>query len=432
MKIFMLTIGTRGDVQPFIALGRALKAEGYSVTLATSSSFETLISGHGLDYGYISNDLLDLMDSAEGRQAMEETVGILGTVRSMAKLAQEGNRINRKILIESWEAAEKAQPDLIIYHPKAFGASHIAERLRIPAVMAVMQPMIVPTSAMPPIGIPALKLGGWYNRLGYRLIKMGYNAYRGMTNTFREETLKIDKLSGSDDVLSTLKGQPVPVMHAFSQHILPRPHDWPDYAHLTGYWFLEDSESWKAPADLLAFLDAGDAPVYIGFGSMAGRDPQRLGRIVIEALQKAKVRGVIATGWGGINTDDLPDTIFRIEQAPHDWLFPRMTAVVHHGGAGTTAATLRASRPAVICSFMGDQPFWGNQIQAMGLGSGPIPQKRLTADRLAAAIIEVTTNPAIRQNAEVLGERIRQEDGIGNAVTLIEKLIKPERPRVRL
>lgn len=420
MNILILTLGSRGDVQPYVALGKGLQAAGHVVTVTTSASFEPFITGHGLHYGYLNNELMDLMDSAEGREAMENAIGVIGTVRTMVKLAQEGNRINRKLLKESWEAAQAAQPDLIIFHPKAFAAPHIAEKCGVPAIMAVMQPMIVPTAATPPIGIPALKLGGWYNRLGYGLISMGYSAYRGMVNTFRQESLGIDKLARSQNILTEVAGQPVPVLHAFSQYVLPRPDDWHEYAHVTGYWFLEQSTEWQPSVELQAFLDAGDPPVYIGFGSMAGRNPQRLAGIVIEALKQAGVRGIIATGWGGIDAGSLPNTVFKIDQAPHDWLFPRMAAVVHHGGAGTTAAGLRAGKPTVICAFIADQPFWGQRVHALGVGSKTIPQKRLTAPKLAAAIREVTTNSAIRENASALGEKIRAEDGIGNAVALIE------------
>ncbi len=169
------------------------------------------------------------------------------------------------------------------------------------------------------------------------------------------------------------------------------------------------------------FLDAGDPPVYVGFGSMSGRDPQHLTKLVIDALQQAGVRGLIATGWGGLTAADLPETIFKIDSVPHDWLFPRVAAVVHHGGAGTTAAGLRAGRPTVICPFIVDQPFWGRRVHELGAGAAPIPQKQLTAENLAAAIREVTSDPTIHRKAEVLGEQIRQEDGIGIAVNLIEK-----------
>ncbi|MGB1289009.1 MAG: glycosyltransferase, partial [Aggregatilineales bacterium] len=417
-----LTLGSRGDVQPFVALGRGLKAKGHTVTIATSASFEGFITGHGLEYGYLSNDLLDLMDTQEGRGAMEDTNGIFGTINTMRKLSQEGNRINRKLLGESWDAAQKVQPDLIIFHPKAFAAPHIAEKFNVPAIVAVMQPMLVSTTEMPPIGIPPMNLGGWYNKMGYGLIKMGYSAYKGMVNTYREETLGLGKLPGGTDIINATPGQKTSVMHAFSQHILPEPSDWDDHATVTGYWFLDAQDDWQPPDDLRDFLDAGDAPVYIGFGSMAGRDPERLTRTIIDAIKQAGVRAILASGWGGLAVDVLPESIFTIKRAPHDWLFQNVVAVVHHGGAGTTAAGLRAGRPTVICSFFGDQPFWGQQVHKMGVGTKHIPQKKLTTDNLAAAITESTQNQTMIASAKTLGEKIRAEDGIANAIAFIEKI----------
>jgi sterol 3beta-glucosyltransferase len=424
MNILILTLGSRGDVQPYVALGKGLKAAGHDVTVATSASFESFISEHGLRYGYMNNQLMALMETTEGRAAMEDMGGPLGAIKTMAKLAKEGNRINRELMLDSWDTAQQIRPDLIIFHPKALAAPHIAAKLGIPAVLALLQPIIVPTAEMPPMGIPPFKLGGWYNRLGYRLVSMGYESYRGMVNTFRTETLGIDKLPRSQKLLTEVAGQPIPVLHGFSQHMLPRPTDWPDHVHVTGFWFLDQPHGWQPSAELQAFLDAGEPPVYVGFGSMAGRDPQRLTGIVIEALQQAGVRGIMATGWGGLQTSSLPESVFKLDQAPHDWLFPRMAAVVHHGGAGTTAAGLRAGRPTVICPFMADQPFWGTRVHALGVGSVPVMQKALTAAKLANAIREVTTNPTIQQNAAALGEKIRAEDGIANAIAVIESQIR--------
>jgi sterol 3beta-glucosyltransferase len=220
-----------------------------------------------------------------------------------------------------------------------------------------------------------------------------------------------------------MAGEPVPVLHGYSEHVLPRPADWPDGALVTGYWFLESDATWQPPDRLRDFLAAGDPPVYVGFGSMAGADPRRLARVVAEATRRAHVRGLLAIGWGGLDAGDLPDSVLAIDEAPHDWLFPRVAAAVHHGGAGTTAAALRAGRPSVICPFIGDQPFWGRRVRALGAGSDPIPQKRLTAENLAAAIREVTTNPAIGRRSRELGERIRGEDGVANAVSALRSAL---------
>ncbi|MDT8302253.1 MAG: glycosyltransferase [Sedimentisphaerales bacterium] len=421
MNVFILTIGSRGDVQPFVALGKGLKAAGHKVTLCTSSSFEPFIRSHGLDYGYMTDELLKLMDSDAGRDAMENTNGISGTIKTTIKLMKKAKPINRQMLKDSWRAAQAAEPDIVLFHPKALGGVHIAEKLGVPVMMALPLPMIVPTAESPTIGFPNWNIGGWYNKLTYAFVRMGFHMYNGTINKFRQDILNLHKFPKSSSLLRMADGRPIPVLHPFSTHVVPRPHDWPGNAYITGYWFLNRLNEWKPSAELKAFFAEGETPVYVGFGSMAGRNPRRIANIVIEALQQANVRGIIATGWGGLVLDDLPDGIFKIDKVPHDWLFPRVTAVVHHGGAGTTAAGLRAGRPTIICPFFGDQPYWGQLVYSLGVGSKPIPQKKMTVEKLAAAIREVTTDQKIRQNAESLGEKIRNEDGVANAVAIIER-----------
>jgi sterol 3beta-glucosyltransferase len=344
MRILIITLGSLGDVQPYLALGKGLQAAGHSITLCTSSSFELFITDHGLDYGYMSNDLLDLIDSVEGRDAIENTVGIFGAIRTMMKLMTQATAINRKLLKDSWQAAQAAAPDLIIYHPKALGGAHIAEKLGIPAVLALPAPLIVATGTYPVVGLPMLPLGAWYNRFGYKLVNWGYSVYDKLANEFRQDSLGLAPIRGAALATHMYDGQPIPVLHSVSRHVVPRPSDWPAHVQISGYWFLDQAEDWAPPPELQAFLDAGDPPVYVGFGSMAGRNPRRLATMVIKALQQAGLRGIIATGWGGLDANELPDTILKLTQVPHDWLFPQVAAVIHHGGAGTTGAGLRAGK----------------------------------------------------------------------------------------
>ena len=421
MNIFIVTLGSRGDVQPYVALGQGLKAAGHTVTLCTSSTFETFITDHGLQYGYMNDALMKLMDTAEGRDAMENSNGTLGLVRTYIKLMRESQALNKDLMLDSWQAAQAAQPDLVIYHPKALGGVHIAEKLGVPALLALPVPVSVPTGDFPAVGVPSLKLGPGYNRMSYQLINMGYRSYAGIVNEFRQQ-LGLSPFPRSAGILNTANGAPITVLHGFSQHVLPRPADWPQEAHVTGYWFLDSESGWEPSAALQTFLEAGPPPVYVGFGSMAGQNPQRLAQIVVEALQQAGVRGVVASGWGGLQASDLPDSIFSLDQAPHNWLFPRMAAVVHHGGAGTTAAGLRAGRPTLIVPFLGDQPFWGERVHTLKVGCQPIPQKKLTVEKLATALRELTSAPLIQRHAEALGERIRAEDGIAEAVAIIEQI----------
>jgi UDP:flavonoid glycosyltransferase YjiC (YdhE family) len=213
------------------------------------------------------------------------------------------------------------------------------------------------------------------------------------------------------------------MLYCYSPAVVPKPPDWGEHAHVTGYWFLDHPPDWQPPADLVDFLESGPPPIYVGLGSISSRDPEKTSRIVLDSLRQAGQRGVIATGWGGLSQSDLPDEVFVTEAVPHDWLFPRMAAVVHHGGAGTTGAGLRASVPSIIVPVSNDQPFWGRRVKALGAGPAPIPRKRLTADRLAHAICVAVTDEAIRKRAAELGETIRAEDGVANAVRIINQTL---------
>ena len=413
-------------MQPFVALGKGLQQAGHHVTMCTSERFEGFVREHGLDYGYMSNDLLDLMDTQAGKQAMEDTVGVFGFIKTTIKLLKQAKAINRTLLQDSWKAAQEANPDLVIYHPKVLSGVHLAEKLQVPVMIGFYLPLIVPTTERPAAALPDLHLGGWYNRLTYTLVHKGFTTYKSVVDEFRKEKLDLPPFPKSSGVLKTASGSPIPVLHAFSPAMIPPPADWPSHAHTTGFWFMDRVEDWQPSEDLTAFLEAGSPPVYVGFGSIFGKNPKKTTRIVIDAIQTAGVRAVLATGWGGLDVDQLPDSIFKIDKAPHDWLFPRMAAVIHHGGAGTTAAGLRAGRPTIICPFFGDQPFWGKTVHRLGVGSKPIPQKKLTVEKLAAAIKEVTTSESIRRKAGALGEQIRQEEGVTKAVEIIERALNLE------
>jgi sterol 3beta-glucosyltransferase len=247
--------------------------------------------------------------------------------------------------------------------------------------------------------------------------------YGGMINDFRVNTLGLPRLGRFPNLLVRSDGSPVPILYPYSPSLLPVPNDFPLHVHVTGYWFLDRSPVWQAEPDLLRFLEAGPAPVYIGFGSMGARGAQKRGEIALEALELSGQRGLLARGWGGLEASDLPRNVFMLDNAPHDWLFPQVAAVVHHGGAGTTAAGLRAGRPAVVCPFMADQPFWGELVYRQGVGPKPVPQLRLTADRLAEAIITAVSDESMISNARELGEKIRVEDGVARAVEIIDKIL---------
>jgi sterol 3beta-glucosyltransferase len=309
------------------------------------------------------------------------------------------------------------------------GAPHYADKLGIPAILAILFPHLVPTAGFPTLGFPAGRPGSRYNRMTYGVVHaLAGKIGGGFIKNWRS-THGLPRPPRRTGLLKRCDGKPIPVLHGFSPEVVPEPEDWPPCVHTTGSWFLDRPDDWRPPPELVRFLATGDPPVYFGFGSMAGRDPERVTRIVISALQQTGLRGLLATGWGGLARQDLPPTVQLLDQAPHDWLFPCVAAVVHHGGAGTTAAGLRAGRPTIICPFFGDQPFWGRRLHELGVGSRPIPQKKLSVEKLAAALREVADSGEIKQRAAELGERIRAEDGVQSAINAIAEEMSRWQPR---
>jgi sterol 3beta-glucosyltransferase len=419
MNTLLLTAGTRGDIQPYIALGQGLLRAGHGVTLAAPAMFEAMVREHGLRFAPLNDEVLKLKDSAAGKDLMEGKA-------NRAALSKQVAPMLLKLLDDSWAAAQGGT-DVVIFHPKVMSGAHIAEKLGVPAALSLALPMLTPTTAFP-IPIFTGSLGGWFNRLTYQIILALLSApYKNMINEWRKTVLDLPPRRRGTNDRTTAKGQPLPVLYSYSQHLIPRPADWPAHVYATGYWFLEGNRAWTPPPALERFLADGPPPVYVGFGSMWSSDPQAKAQLVIEALARAGQRGVLASGWGGMKAEAPPQHVIMIDEAPHDWLFERMSAIVHHGGAGTTAAALRAGKPQLICPFMGDQGFWGKQVYNAGVGPKPINQRALTVRWLADAIKDATTDTAMRERAAQLGDTIRAEDGVGKAVAIIEKLASPVR-----
>ena len=414
-KITILTLGSRGDVQPYIALGLWLQRAGFDVTVGTGKNFESFVRAYGLTYGFMDADFLEMMQDPQVRKTLQG--------RSLPiKLMRTAFAMLRRIMDDSWAMSQGS--DAIIYHPKVLGGYSIAEKLGVPAFMCVAMPLMTPTGDFPSIWVPtAASLGKWGNRQSHRaFLSMMSMPYRRMMNRWRREVLDMPPL-GLFAHEHLPDGQPIPALYPFSRHVVPPPADWPESAHVTGYWFLDAQPDWQPPRSLVDFLATGPAPIYIGFGSMSWNDPTQATQAVLGALAETGQRGILAKGWGGLAASDLPDNVYILEAAPHDWLFPQVAAVVHHGGAGTTAAGLRAGKPTLICPFLADQPFWGKRVFDLGVGPAPIPQKRLTTERLVAAIRQMTSDADMQARAARLGELIRTEDGVGNAVNLIRQAV---------
>lgn len=407
MRFTIHTLGTRGDVQPYLALSRGLKARGHEVMFAASAQFAGMVTTEGLHFTPLPAEFLDLLDSPEAKAAIGRSGAGFG---AGFKLIKHYRHLARGLLDAEWEAARSFSPDAVIFHPKALGAPHIAMKLGVPLFLASPLPGFTPTSAFPTPVLPFSTLGP-LNRMSHALMIHGGSVM--FSKTIRRWTVETLGLAAN--------ARPMPpsgTLYSYSPHVVPKPADWgPDVA-VTGYWFL-DTPDWHPDSELAAFLDAGEPPIYVGFGSMPGIDPERLTGLVIEGLRGSGKRGLLATVGGALGHVQASDQLHVIAGAPHDGLFPLMHATLHHGGAGTTGAALRAGKPTAICPFLGDQPFWARQVKALGVGPQALDKRKMTASDLAAAF-DAMDNSAMRARAATLGAAIRSEDGVRAAIGFIE------------
>ncbi len=407
--------GSQGDVQPCVRLGKKLRQPGVQVLLAAPQNFAGLAQTEGLPFHPLRGDVQQIMAGETGQQYMESGGG--NPIRSILAMRKMLGSIALQMAEDALEACRAADALITLAVFAPFGKT-IAEIRGIPLVLIEPTP-VLPTADFPAPGWPVQRnLGGLHNRLsGRAMLGVIWQWYRPFVNEFRAR-FGLRALTGGDfqRILTS-----APLLGAYSPAVIPRPRDWPATVQITGYWFDDTPTKWQPGGELEAFLGRGQPPVYIGFGSMAGRDPGRFAGIVLEALTRTGQRGVLATGWGGMSLLSVPQDVFVLDAAPHGWLFPRMAAVVHHGGAGTTAEGLRAGRPTVIVPFIVDQLFWGKRIAALGVGPAPIQVRQLTARRLADAIKQATGDGAMRQRAAAVGRAIRAEDGLGKAVQIIRQ-----------
>ncbi|WP_019504837.1 glycosyltransferase [Pleurocapsa sp. PCC 7319] len=418
MKITILTVGTRGDVQPFIALGLGLKQIGHTVTIVTHAIFESWIRSYGFDFAEIVGDPQGFIESEEGQKMLESGSNPIKFIRL---LSDSMSPFVDSLMSDIWQVCQST--DAIIAHSILFWTYDLAYKLDIPYFLASFTPLSSTTKY--PVSMGSGKSqGGLFNYLSYPLsLIIFWQIYKKPVNQWLESNLSMPSRSLWRSPFLSMRKQKVPFLYAYSNYVLPKPQNGRKDDYVTGYWFLNSATDWTPPDDLINFLGAGSPPVYIGFGSMSNRDPEATTKIAIAALEKTNQRGVISTGWGGISNIDLPDSIFKIDSVPHDWLFPRCTALVHHGGAGTTASGLKAGVPTIIVPFFSDQPFWGHRVADLGVGTEPIERKKLTVENLSAAIDLAIAQETLRDRANYLGQEIRSENGVDNAVKVINEYL---------
>lgn len=417
MRITIFAAGSQGDIQPCNRLGKGLQETGLQVLLAAPQNFAGLIQGEGLPFHPLRGDVQEIMSGETGQKYMDSGGG--KPIQSILAMRKMLGPIAVQMAEDALEACRDADALITLAVFAPFGKT-IAEIRGIPLILVEPTP-VLPTGDFPAPGWPIQRdLGRFHNRLsGFAMLEVIWQWYRPFVNEFRSR-FGLPRLSSADfhRVLSS-----TPLLGAYSPTVIPHPRDWSDNVHITGYWFEDHLGDWRPSAELESFLEKGEPPVYVGFGSMSGSNPEHFAGIVIEALVKSGKRGVIATGWGGMNVMEVPENVFVLDSAPHGWLFLRMSAIVHHGGAGTTAEGLRAGKPTVIVPFIVDQLFWGKRVEALGAGSEPIQAKGLTVDQLAEAIQRAANDAEMKRRAESIGKIIRSEGGVGNGVKIIKQYL---------
>lgn len=415
----LLALGSRGDVQPLIALGLRLVANGHLVRLVAAADYEPLVAAYGLHFVPAGGYIRDVLRPDAIFDAFDSAANPLGFG---LRFLRELDPLVTRILADC--AAAAADTDaLIVTTLGQFVGDMLAEQLGIPCHIVHMHPQSV-TRAWPSMFFPSLPdwapARGSYNRLTHWLGEHGFwqllhvSLERARTAVFgvppRNRIASARRVHQRDRH----------VLYAYSPYLAPSPPDWSNEMIVTGYWWLPDPPGWQPPPELLTFLAAGPTPIYIGFGSiLAGRDPNGVTAMLVRALHMTGQRGIIYRGWGDLGNITLPSDVLVVDAVPHTWLFERVAAVVHHGGAGTTAAGLRAGRPTVTVPFFGDQRFWGARVAALDAGPQPIPRQALTAERLAAALRQATEDPVILKGAADAALYLASEQGVTRALAAL-------------
>lgn len=426
LGLVMMVVGSRGDVQPFIPIGQRL-AQRHRVRLATHAEFRPMVEQAGLEFYPLAGDpheLMEYMVRTGGRIVPTRLDQIVEDVPKKRAMIAE-------ILRSTWRACTEPDPerpdappfraDTIIANPPSYGHIHCAEKLYLPLHIIFTMPWSA-TAAFPH---PLTRLSPGEDRpvrnyLSYRVAELlTWSGIGDLVNDFRQETLGLPHI-GVVEGAGLLEQNEVPTTYLWPAGLVPKPADWGPHIELANFIFYDQAHRYQPPPELLDFLDAGEPPIYVGFGSCVVQDPVALSRTIFAALAQAGVRGIVSQGWAHLGDSALPANVYLIGDCPHDWLFARCRAVCHHGGAGTTAAGLRAGLPTIVVPFFGDQFFWGEVISSAGAGPAPIPIEELDSEKLAAAFA-ACARPEVRERALSLGATVREADGVELVVQSLER-----------
>ncbi|HEY1723654.1 MAG TPA: glycosyltransferase [Magnetospirillaceae bacterium] len=413
MKFVVATYGTEGDTRPLSALSRGLMDAGHEVRLFADGATLGSPTSLGIPATALAGDMKAVLRDTN---VLTEAGG--SRVRNLAAAFAQIANANTAAWMKDIAAAAQGGDAILVSGLAAFVGFSVAEYLDIPAIGLGLIP-ITPTAAFASPFLPPRTLPGWLNRPSHRFVNaMVWRAFRTATNVARAAVCKLPPRRA---VWTDL-----PMLYGVSPSLLPRPGDWPEDVHVCGQWLTRAPE-WTPPPSLSDFLNAGEPPLYVGFGSMAGFERRKLLDVVIAAV--AGRRALFYGGWSGVDAAELPANFLAIGETPHDWLFPKTSLVVHHGGSGTTHSAARAGVPSVVVPFAGDQPFWADRLRLAGVAAPATNAKALTSAALAGGIAFAERTDT-RARAATLGKQMATEDGRTAAVTAIETIMSKRRPHL--
>ena len=420
MHCTILCLGSRGDVQPLIDLGTGLKAAGYSVRCVAPEDFEGSIRERKLEY-------VQGVGRANDFYGGKAAVHLRDSTHDGKKMKRLLERYLKSMYMNAmstfWDACQGT--DFILSFSWNTSATTLAEVLQVPVFLAMNHPPPhLPTESFSNPFHKAAQMEPKAERRerirqSWQSADSVVTAGLAILNEWREKQGLVPKRA--EEELSDLRA--LPQLVGFSPSLVPKPPDWGPHVHVTGYWYRPKASEYLPPAQLQRFLDEGEAPIAIGFSSQISGNPQQINENVMEGVKRSGRRAILISGWGGLQRTQLSPSIYQTEFVPYDWLGPRVAAMVHHGGAGTTTLVAREGIPSLVVPFGYDQGFWGERLAAFGAGLPPIPISQLTPNRLAEAVNRLVEDQNIRDRALVLGEKIRHESGIANAINIIDETL---------
>jgi sterol 3beta-glucosyltransferase len=424
MRITILAIGSRGDIQPYIALSKGLSDAGHRVRLATHAAFATLVRSHSIEFFPLDDEPHEFFQTDRGRASLN---GNTNAFVYLYRLVRMLDPLIDGYMQRGGEACKDADSIIVTYLSFLLGYS-LAERLKKPLIATFLQPSLLPTKAFPEpttFRLPQRphSLGetlNYQSHLGAGTIF--WKMFTPAVNRARKSIYHLPPLP-KESLFATLPEHVALVLYGYSPHLLPKPDDWGTTVHVTGFWILEQAQTWQPEPDLVDFIQTGPAPVYIGFGSMSSYHPTDTLHIAQETLFRTRQRGIVLVEKDYMRAQKISEQVYVTNGVPHDWLFPRMSVIIHHGGAGTTAASFMAGKPTIVISHIVDQQFWGDRVAFLGAGPRPLSRRHLSVSKLEQVLLSVIGNEEMKTKASEVGKRLREENGVQQAVQAINVLI---------